>query len=292
MPLLNSFVDSFICAGFSSELGLTLDPESKDDGSIFTSYLQASILAIITSDRATYPTSRDNESIDPSYPSVRRLSSSSVQSFSSGRSTPSSFLNSGTRTPKQPMIPIAYKDLPLYCFPDGIRATYEREKEKIHHFVLTQGGKRQYALVLTFQQSFTLKTNKPDDDGVYHIKDVKSSTQHTRPAIISKIPVAIDKQKPISPSTTPTPSPTATPVKARSKKMPSSFHNADANKLNKTRSGSSQDLTKQPPPTSRHYEVQTISSYKKKFVKELMDFIFHLFNFIVYHQQRHHHLLV
>jgi hypothetical protein len=292
MPLLNAFVDSFICVGFSSECGLTIDPESKNNESIFTSDLQSSILAIVTGDRAIYPLSRGIEFIDSSYPPINRLSSRSSlgQSISSGRSTPSSALTSSIRTQKQHTIPAAYKDLPFFCFPDGVRATHQREKEKIHHFVLTQDEKRTYALVLTFQQQFSLKTNKPNDDGVYQIIDVKSSTINAGGLHRSKIPVPIDKQPKI---VLPSPPPTPAPVKMRGRRMPSAYRNADTNSANKTRSPSAHDTSKQQP--LYHYENQTISSYKKKFVVEFdffPYFILNLFNFIVYQQKLHLHLLV
>ncbi len=82
MPLLNAFVDSFVCVGFSSECGLTLDPESKNNESFLTSYLQSSILAIVTDDRAIYPLSGGSEFIDSSYPPISRLSSHSSQRLS------------------------------------------------------------------------------------------------------------------------------------------------------------------------------------------------------------------
>jgi hypothetical protein len=274
MPLLNAFVDSIVCVGFSSERGLTIDPESKNNESIFTSDLQSSILAIVTGDRATYPLLRGNESLDSSYPPINRLSSRSSlgQSISSGRSTPSSILTSSIRTPKQHTIPVAYKDLPFFCFPDGVRATYQREKEKVHHFVLTQDEKRTYALALTFQQQFILKTNEPDEDGVYQISDVKSSTLNTGRPHRSKIPVSTDKQPKIV-----LPSPPPQPVKIRDRKIPSAYPIADTNSANKTRSPSTHDTSKQQP--LYHYEHQTISSYKKKFVVE---FDFFLIFFLIY----------
>ena len=263
MSLLNAFVDSFVCVGFSSERGLTLDPESKSDASIFTSNLQPTVLAIITNDRATYPPSRGDESFDSSYPPLNRLTSrnSLVLSSSSGSSTPSSFIATGLKSPKQQILLTGYKDLPHYCFPDGVQATYQREKEKIHRFVLTQDGKRSYALALTFQQAFTLKTNKPDDDGVYHIDDYKLPTQNSKRSSSSKIPVLIEKQKTTASST---------PVaEKRSRKMPSAFPKVDTSSANRARSTSSHETDKQSNQPPRHYEVPTISSYHKKFVIEL-----------------------
>jgi len=276
MPLLNAFVDSFVCVGFSSEVGLTLDPESKNNESIFTSNLQSSVLAIITSDCATYPSARSEEAIDSSYPPLNRMSSrnSLVLSTSSDRSTPSSFLATGPRTPKQHILLAGYEDLPHYCFPDGVQITYQPAKEKIHHFVLTQDGKRSYALALTFQQAFTLKTNQPDVEGIYQISDIKSSTQISRRSGASKIPVAIDKKKLVSPSTTASSSPEK---EKRSRKMPSAYPKADEDSANRTRSTSSHDKDKQSQQPPHHYEVQTISSYKKKFVVKLIFFFIILF---------------
>ncbi|CAF0784526.1 unnamed protein product [Rotaria sp. Silwood1] len=265
MPLLNSFVDSIACVGFTSERGLKLDPEFKDNGSFFTSNLQSSVLAIITADRAMYPQSRGSEFIDPSYPPIGypRSRSFSARSTSSDRSSPVSSLATGIRTQKQHMVPARFNNLPLFCFPDGVRATHQRENEKIHQIVFTQEeGKRIYALALTFQQSFSLKTNKPDDDGIYQVDDVKLSTSNPRRPSVSKIPVAIDRQKLASPSSSPTSpsSPSTSATKTRSKKMPSSFHYSDPNSTSQIRpSSSSTDLTKQ----QHHYETHTISSYMK-----------------------------
>jgi len=266
MPLLNAFVDSVICVGFNSERGVTIDPESKNNESFFTSYLQSSILAIITDDRAIYPLSTVNESIDPFYPPIRRLSSHSNSSLStnSGRSSPPiSLLGTGIRTQKQHPILTAYKDLPFFCFPDGVRATYQPEKEKIHHFVLTQDGKRSYALALTFQQQFTLKTDKPDDDGIYQINDVKSSTSNTGRSSVSKIAVAINKSEIVSPPSTSSSSSTG---KKNSKKIPSSFPTPDTNSAKQVQLPSSQDTAKQQ--SSNHYGISTVNSYKKKSVAE------------------------
>jgi hypothetical protein len=266
MPLLNAFVDSFVCVGFSSEIGLTLDSESKINGSLFTSNLQASVLAIITSDCATYPLAQSDESFDSSYPPLNRMSArnSLVLSTNSGRSTPLSSLGTGSRTSKQHILLTGYKDLSHYCFPDGIQITYERAKEKIHHFVITQDGKRSYALALTFQEAFTLQTNEPDDEGIYQISNVKSSTQNSRRSGASKIPVAIYKTKIVSSSTTASPSPE---TEKRSRKIPSAYPKVDGNSDNRARSNSSHDKDKQ---SLHHYEEQTISSYKKKFVVKLI----------------------
>jgi hypothetical protein len=263
MPLLNAFVDSFVCVGFSSERGLTLDSDSSNDGFLFTSCLQPSVLAIVSSDRAMYPRSSGSEYIDPLYPPINRTNSHSLttSSDSSGRSTPLSSVNGGIKTQKQHSIPAAFNNLPLFCFPDGVRATYQRTNETIHHIVFTQEeGKRSYALALTFQQPFTLKTNKPDDDGTYQIDDFKLPPVLARRSSVSKIPVAIDKHKIVPPTPPPATTPTP-PVKMRSRKMPSSFQYGDTSSTNKSRSSSSTDLSKQ-----HHYATPTISSYMKKYV--------------------------
>ena len=245
MSLLNAFIDSVVGVGFSSESGLTLTPESGNNDSVLTSNLQPSILAVITADRAAYPPSRGDESLDSSYPPLNRLSSrnSLVLSTSSGRSTPPSVITP-LRVQKQHILLAGYKDLPHYCFPDGVRATSQREKEKIHHFILTQDGKRSYALALTFQQSFTLESDKPDDEGVYQINDFQLTAQKNERSTVSKIPVPIDRKNFASSSTSTN--------EKRSRKMPSAFPGANAG--NRTRS------------TSRHYETPTISSVNKRFV--------------------------
>jgi hypothetical protein len=181
-------------------------------------------------------------------------------------------LTSGIKIQKQHITLAAYKDLPFFCFPDGVRATYHPEKEKVHHFVLTQDGKRSYALALTFQQQFTLKTNQPDEDGIYQINDVKSSTPNTRTSSVSKIPLPINKPKIDSPPSTSSPT-----VKGRSNKMPSSYPTPDTNSGKQARPPSSQNTTKQQP--LRRYEVQTISSYQKKSV---IEFSLSLILFFIY----------
>jgi hypothetical protein len=276
MPLLNAFVDSFVCVGFSSECGLTLDPESKNNESFLTSYLQSSILAIVTGDRATYPLSRRSEFIDSSYPPISRLSSHSSEGLStiSDPSTPISLLGSSIKTKKQHMTLAAYKDLPFFCFPDGVRATHHPEKEKVHHFVLTQDGKRSYALALTFQQQFTLKTNQPDEDGIYQINDVKSSTPNTRTSSVSKIPLPIDKQKIDSPPSTSSPT-----NKERSNKMPSSYPTPAINSANQALPPTFQNTAKQQPPPS--YQIQTYSSSLKTFVIEFSCFLILFFIYLI-----------
>ena len=256
MPLLNAFVDSLVCVGFSSERGLTTDPESQPGGSIFSALLQSSVLAILTADRAIYPKARSSESIDASYPPMHRLDSHSTGS-GSGRSSPITAGSSGVRSPKQYIMPAVFSNLSLFCFPDGVKATYQRENERIHHIVLTQEeGKRSYALALTFQQAFILKSNKPDDDGVYRIDDVKLAVTNPKRANESRIPVAIDRYKPSTPSTP------ASSAKVRSRKIPSAFQYTDPVPANRARSTSTGDASK----SQRNYASQTISSQMKKYV--------------------------
>ena len=267
MPLLNSFVDALISVGFSSERGLTLDSDSKSEATPFTANLKSSILAIITNDRAIYPVQRGNECIDASYPPMTHSTarSSLLQSFNSDRSTASSSLTSSIKIQKQHIIPVSYEDLPYYCFPDGVQAIYQQEKEKIHHFVLTQDGKRTYAVALTFQQSFALRTEKPDDDGTYQIDDISLSPQQRGRVTGSKIPVAIVKKRIASPSPTPIAAQPVSVTKTLSK-MPSSYHNINAAPAT-TRSTSTENLSK---PSTRHYETPTINSYLKRYVSTYM----------------------
>jgi hypothetical protein len=265
MPLLNAFIDSVVCVGFTSERGVAVDPESKNNGSFFTSFLQPSLLAIVTADRAMYPQSRGSEFIDVLYPPVGHSTSHSMtaSSANSDHSTSLSSVSLGLRTQIQHMISAAFNNLPLFCFPDGVQATYQRENERIHHVVFTQeDGKRSYAMVLTFQQPFTLKTNKPDDDGIYQIDDIKLSTLRARRPSVSRIPVPIDKQKLGS-----SPSPTA-PVKTPSKKMPVSFRSSETPRPSRSRSID--------PTNQHHYATHTISSSMKKSV------FFKLFYFILF----------
>ncbi|CAM4758151.1 unnamed protein product [Rotaria magnacalcarata] len=268
MSLLNSFIDSVACVGFSSERGLKLDTESKEDGTPFTSSLQPSLLAIVTACSAMYPQLRGNEFIDPCYPPVGLTSSNSsrTSSLGSDRSVPIFPSAAITRTPKQ-HIPAAYNNIPIFCFPDGARATYERENERIHHIVFTQEeGKRIYALALTFQQSFNLKTNKPEDDGTYQIEDVNLATLTSRRPSESRIPIAIERQKSVtslsmSATSTSTSTPQTPTVKARSNKAPISFRYSDASTMSQSQSSnSSTDANKKHLP---HYQTHTIVSYMK-----------------------------
>lgn len=255
MSLLNAFVDSVACVGFSSESGLRVTSQSRSSESVLTANLQSAILAVITADRASYPQLRGDESLDSSYPPLNRLSSrnSFVSSTNSSGSTPLSLTNT-TRMPKQHILLGGYNDLPHYCFPDGVRATFQREKEKVHHFVLTQDGKRSYAIALTFQQPFILESEQADEEGIYQISDYQLVAQKNERSTASKIPVLINK------------STAAAPVsnqanEKRSRKMPSAFPGANA--TNRTRSTSSQNRDRSG---SRHYEVPTISSNNKRFV--------------------------
>ena len=157
MPLLNSFVDAIVCAGFNSECGLTLDPQADANSSPLLAFLQPYVLAVLTADQAIYPQSK--EIIDPSYSSTCR-SKSSLELASQMKSK----------------IPIVYNNLPLFCFPDGVKASYQQEDSRIHYSVFTQEeGKRIYAVVLTFQQKFILKSDKLDDD-TYQIESLTINT--------------------------------------------------------------------------------------------------------------------
>ena len=257
MSLLNAFVDSVVCVGFSSESGLRLTSELRNNESVLTSNLQSSILAVITTDRAAYPQLRGDESLDSSYPPLNRLSSrnSLVSSTNSSGSIPLS-LTTPTRVQKQHILLGGYKDLPHYCFPDGVRATFQREKEKIHHFVLTQDGKRSYAIALTFQQPFILESEKADEEGIYQISDYQLAAQKNERSTASKIPVPINRQIPASSSST-----SSQASEKRSRKMPSAFPGANAN--NRTRSTSSQN---RDTSSTRRYDAPTISSTNKRFV--------------------------
>lgn len=260
MSLLNAFIDSVVCVGFSSESGLRLTSESRNNESVLTSNLQSSILTVITADRAAYPQLRGDESLDSSYPPLNRLSSrnSFVSSTNSSGSTHPS-LTTPTRVQKQHILLGGYKDLPHYCFPDGVQATFQREKEKIHHFVLTQDGKRSYAIALTFQQSFILESEKADDEGIYQISDYQLAAQKNERSTASRIPVLINRQTPASTSSSSSTSSQA--GEKRSRKMPSAFPGANA--TNRARSTSSQN---RDASSNRHYETPTISSAKKRFI--------------------------
>ena len=258
MPLINAFVDSIVCVGFSSARGLTLDAESKNNTSIFPSFLQPSLLAIVTGDHALYPLSGGSEFVDPSYPPISRsdYNSHAASVNGSSSSTPTQMTTGSAKSHKPYAIPSALHNLPLFCFPDGVKLTYRREPDKIHHIVLTQEeGKRSYALVLTYQQGFVLRTNKPDGDGVYQIDDCKLSSVNARRPSLSKIPIAIDRQKSH-------PGLATAGVKTRSKKMPTSFQYTDTPPSTRGRSTTPSDPSRLP----HHYAAPTISSAMKKFV--------------------------
>ena len=259
MPLINAFVESVVCVGFSSERGLTLDPESKNNTSVFSSFLQPALLSIVTGDNALYPLSAGSEFVDPSYPPINRadLNSYVASGGGSGRSTPSLMTTASVKGQKPHAISSALRNLPMFCFPEGVKPTYRREPDKIHHIVLTQEeGKRSYALVLTYQQGFVLRTNKPDDDGVYQIDDCKLASVNARRPSVSKIPIAIDRQK-----SNPGPA-AATGVKMRSRKMPTSFQYTETTTAPKPRSTTPSDFSK----ASHRYAAPTISSNLKKCV--------------------------
>jgi hypothetical protein len=268
MPLRNAFVESIVCVGFSSERGLKPSSDIKSDASLFSSFLQPSLLAVVTADRAIYPQSRSNDFIDPNYPPMSRSNSQSFTRSISAceRSLPVPLsANTSMRGQKQYHISNAFHNLPMFCFPDGVKATYQYEPEKIHHIVFTQEeGKRSYALVLTFQQSFILKSSKLDDDGMFRIDDVKCASTITRRSSVSRIPVAVDRQKTIVPTSTASSNNKSTADKTRPRKIPSSFHYGDTSKTSKTRSTTPSDTSQQ----RYHYAAPTISSFMKKFVDD------------------------
>lgn len=271
MPLLNSFVDSIVSVGFSSELGLKVDSDSKGNASIFNSFLQPSLLAIVTADRAMYPSSRGSEFIDPCYPPIGRTSSysNSISSNSSDLQTSNNSSGATIRTQKQHLIPAALNNLPLFCFPEGVQATYQRENERIHHVVFTQEeGKRTYALILTYQQKFVLRNVQPDEEGIYQIDDVKASIVTQRRRSVSRIPVPINSLKvdvpPTSSSSSPPTSPTTSSAtrKPRSRVKPPTSLNPHGYQATQVRSNSSNDTNKQQP----NYKKHTISSIQKRSV--------------------------
>ncbi|CAF1452441.1 unnamed protein product [Adineta ricciae] len=170
MPLLNAFIDSIVCVGFNSEHGFTPERQLDDSPSLLASKLKPYVLAILTADQAIYPRSKGTDVIDQFYPSVCYTPSSTIP-----------------RSQKKPTIPAAYKDLPVFCSPDGVKLSYEPVQSRIHHIVFTQeDGKRSYVVVLTFSEKFILKTDKPDDDGRYHIESF--STKKSKRKIPSSYP--------------------------------------------------------------------------------------------------------
>jgi hypothetical protein len=168
MPLLNAFVDAIVCVGFNSERGLIIDPQSEDYGSPLLSYLQPYVLAILTADQAAYPETEGKYSFDQSYPLICNAKSPSEHT-------------SHTKSQKKQTVPNSFSNLPIFCSPDGVKISHLPQEGRIHHIVFTQEeGKRSYAAVLTCQEKFILKNNKPDDDGTYQIE---SLPMHTTPTI-------------------------------------------------------------------------------------------------------------
>ena len=165
MPLLNSFINAIVCVGFNSERGLTIDRQSDNNNSPFLSLLQPYVLAILTSDQAVYPQSKKGDIFDLSYPPIS---------------------NSNPVSPKNRLKPNVFDTLPIFCSPDGVKMSYKQEESRIHHIVFTQEeGTRSYAVVLTFQQKFTLKSDKPDDDGSYQIESPIHPPKHHAKRIAS-----------------------------------------------------------------------------------------------------------
>ena len=174
MPLLNAFIDSIVCVGFNSERGLVINPKSDKNSSLFLSLLQPYVLAILTADHAIYPQSKEKYIIDQFYPSICY-------------SKPSSVFASNTKSEKKHIIPNALNSLPLFCSPDGVKISHQLEDSRIHHIVFTQeDGKRSYAVVLTFQEKFVLKTETSYDDGRYQIESYTTKTMQLKK---SQIPV-------------------------------------------------------------------------------------------------------
>ena len=262
MTLLNAFIESVVTVGFHSDRGLTPEPESKEKKTILGSYFQPSLLAFVTGDRAIYPQSTNNEFVDPSYPPSNQSYPTSMtgSTISTENSVPPSPTVSILRsTHRQYIIPGALNNLPMFCFPDGVRVTYQREPVKIHHVVFTQEeGKRSYALVLTMQQIFELKSDKPDDDGLFQIQDIKTFGLNTRRPSVSKIPIATDRMKHAQ-STQPASKENGA---QRSRKMPTAYGRYnDAASAPKTRSVTPSDSNR------KSYQETTISFTMKMSVR-------------------------
>lgn len=177
MPLLNGFIDSIVCVGFNSERGLIIDRQSEQNVIPILSYLQPYVLAILTADQAIYPESEGKYTIDPSYP------------FKNHSKYSSEYV-SNTKSQKKPNIPNTFDNLPLFCSPDGVKIS-QNEESPIHHIVFTQEeGKRSYAVVLAFPQKFILKSDTPDDDGIYQIESVTTNAAQPTRSHSRKMPSA------------------------------------------------------------------------------------------------------
>ena len=155
MPLLNAFIDSIASVGFNCERGLIIDRQSEENTVPLLSYLQPYVLAILTPDQAIYPQAEGKHTIDPSYPFLTHLKSSNSKPL------------------KKQAISNIVNNLPIFCTPDGVKISHLPFESRIHHIVFTQeDGKRTFAVVLTFQQKFLLKNEKPEEDGSYQIGSV------------------------------------------------------------------------------------------------------------------------
>jgi hypothetical protein len=178
MPLLNAFIDSIVCVGFNSERGLIIDRQSGENSFPLLSFLQPYVLACLTADQAIYPEGNEKYILDPFYPFISHTKSSSGSA-------------SNTKPQKKPTIPDAIKNIPLFCSPDGVKITHIPENSRIHHIVFTQEeGKRSYAVVLTFQQKFIVKSDKPDANGTYPIDYVIINTTQSSKTKSKRIPTS------------------------------------------------------------------------------------------------------
>lgn len=165
MPLLNAFIDSITCVGFQAELGLTTERQVEDNAIPILSYLQPYVLGILTADYAIYPEARGQFAVDPYYPFITPIKSPPT--------THSKIL-------KKQSVTNIINNLPIFCSPDGVKLSHLPIESRIHHIVFTQeDGKRSYAVVITFQEKFLLKNDKPDDDGSYQIESVPLYTTQT-----------------------------------------------------------------------------------------------------------------
>lgn len=177
MPLLNAFIDSIVCVGFNSQRGLIPDRQSDENVIPLLSYLQPYVLAILTADQAVYPEAEGKYTIDPSYPFP------SHSKYSNGYAV-------NTKSQKKPVVPNTFSNLPLFCSPDGVKIS-RNEESPIHHIVFTQEeGKRSYAVVLTIPEKFILKSEKPDDDGIYQIETATMNATHSAKSQSRKMPSA------------------------------------------------------------------------------------------------------
>lgn len=84
-----------------------------------------------------------------------------------------------------------HKNLPMFCFPDHVKPTFLAEPPKIHQVVLTQEeGKRSFALILTVQQKFLLRSENSTNEEILQVEDVpKFTVNRSGQTASSKIPV-------------------------------------------------------------------------------------------------------